>query len=153
VPGEVLVAGAGLGDVVLGVGVDPVGVGVGDWLGAGSRSGSHCWAVPLVTAAVSDSAAEAVLLRLGSADSIAVANPVAAATSTPPVTKLAVTGRTCAKRMKALPVCCSLLPRERFFSMEWLHQAWHAQLARYAHHCTPSTVPSATVTTTQSVPN
>lgn len=106
-PDEVLVAGAGLGDVVLGVGVglDPVGVGVGDWLGgAGSRSGSHCWAVPLVTAAVSDRAAEAVLLRLGSADSIAVANPVTAAASTPPVTKLAVTGRTCAKRMKALPV-------------------------------------------------
>lgn len=152
-PDELLVAGSGLGDVVLGAGVDPVGVGVGDWLGgAGSRSGSHCWAVPLVTAAVSDSAAEAVLLRLGSADSIAVANPAVAATSTPPVTKLAVTGRTCAKRMKALPVLL-VTSAERFFSMEWLHQAWHAQLARYAHHCTPGTVPSATVTTTQSVPN
>ncbi len=137
--------GAGLAEVVVGVGVGvelaPADVGVGDGLGdgVGSRSGSHCWPVPLAPAAVAlavvapaavalavvasaaaalavvaVSAAEAVPAMPGPAACTATENPAAAATSTPPVASLTATARTCAKRMKGPCRCCSLLLRNDY---------------------------------------
>lgn len=89
--------------VLVGVGVGVlVGVGVG--VGVASRSGSHSWSFW-----VSVAARAAVLARLGWAADATAGNAVAAATRMPPVVRLAVTSRTCAKRMKGPPVllvCC-----------------------------------------------
>ena len=116
--GVVVGVAVGVG-VRVGVGV-LVGVGLG--VGVGSLSGSHAWPVPLAAAAVT-ACVVAALARLPWATDTATENPVAVAASTPPVTRLTVTGRTCVKRMSPYPSCSFL--RERLFSMVWLHQAYY----------------------------
>ena len=103
--GEVgLGVGLGLGLVSVGVGVGLVGVGVGDGLGAGDCSGSHCGTTTLAKRAVTTGGAAAGTSGCisGAADAD-VASTADAATRTPPVTKPAATGRTCAKRMINAP--------------------------------------------------
>ena len=131
---------------VVGVGVGLLlMVGVGDGVGLlVALSGSHCWLVPLTAAAVRADAPDA----LDWAGDAATVNPAAAATRTPPVTRLTPTGRTCAKRMKALPVLF-VAAAERLIQYGMAASGLNARLVRYAHHCTPSSGPGATVSTTQ----
>lgn len=83
------VVGVGVG--VVGVGLGVVGVALGD--GVAACTGSHCWMVPLAAAAVSVSPAGVVA-------EAASDKPVAIPARTPPVTKPASTGCTCAIRMR-----------------------------------------------------
>jgi hypothetical protein len=95
-----VVVGVAVG-VLVGVGVGAgVLVGFGLGVGVGSLSCSQAWPVPLVAAAVT-ACVVAAFARLSWATDTATENPVAVAASTPPVTRLTVTGRTCVKRMKA----------------------------------------------------
>jgi hypothetical protein len=67
----------------------------------GRLRGSHCCLVPLFVVCVSAGAVPGVLDWAAGASTV---NPAAAATRAPPRMRLTPTGRTCAKRMKALPV-------------------------------------------------
>jgi hypothetical protein len=125
-----LAVGVAVGADVVGAGVVGAGVVgaagdvglvvcVGDELGcgAGRATASHDSPVPAVTAPV---AAEAVAAA-------AMPNPEAAVTRTPPATRAAAVGRTCAKRMRTPSRCC----RTRYYfgttlSMEWLLEALFA---------------------------
>jgi hypothetical protein len=105
----VLVLGLAVGlGLVVGLGFFvPVGVGEGEGvgLGFGIRKAWHCGGVRVITAAVRANVAAGVLDPAATA---ATENPVAAATRTLPATRLTA-GRTCAKRMRPLPVlfvCC-----------------------------------------------
>jgi hypothetical protein len=145
--GVVLLVGVAVGllDVVgVGVGLGFVGVGVGVGLG-GKLSGSHCWLVPLTVASVSAGARPGVLDWAADA---ATVNPAAAATMAPPRTRLTPTGRTCAKRMEALPVLF-VAAAERLIQYGMATSGPNARLVRYAQHCTPNLTPGATVSTTQ----
>jgi hypothetical protein len=138
-----LLVGEGL---LLGGGVVFVGVGVGDGLGDfGSVNCWHCSAVPLTTLVVGDPLGRLVL---DSAAGAATENNVAVAMRTLPVTRLTLTGRTCAKRMKALPVLL-VAAAERLIQYGVAASGDDARLVRYAHYWTPDAVPGATVTTTQ----
>jgi hypothetical protein len=83
--------------------------------GGGRLRGSHCWLVPLTVVSVSAGATPGVL---GCAADAATVNPAAVAIRTPPRTRLTPTGRTCAKRMKALPVLFVAACGNDLFSME-----------------------------------
>jgi hypothetical protein len=133
--------------VGVGVGLFVTLVGVGDGLGCRGNC-THCWPVPPAVARVCTEAVPERAMLDWAADAAATERPVAVAMRTPPVTRLTPTGRTCAKRMKCPCQCCSRLLRNDLFSMEWLHPAANARLVRYAHHCTPSLVPGATMSTT-----
>jgi hypothetical protein len=76
-----------------------VGVGFGDLV---TFTNSHCCVVPLTRDAVGVGVAPAG--RLDGAADAATVNPAAAAMTTPLVTRPTPSGRTCAKRFKALPV-------------------------------------------------
>jgi hypothetical protein len=130
--------------VGVGVGVGFVGVGVGVGLG-GKLSASHCWLVPLIVASVTAGARPGVLDWAADA---ATVNPAAAATIAPPRMRLPPTGRTCAKRMKALPVLF-VAAAERLTQYGMATSGPRRRLVRYAQHCTPSLRPGATVSTTQ----
>jgi hypothetical protein len=113
-----LLLGVGL---LLGLGVF-VGVGDGDGLGdRGSCSTSHCVPVPLAVAAsaVADDGPSARDVPVWAADA-AMEKPAAVVRRTPPVTRLTLTGRACAKRMSAPASAVRCCLRNDLFSMEWL---------------------------------
>ena len=145
--GVVVGVAVGVG-VRVGVGV-LVGVGLG--VGVGSLSGSHAWPVPLAAAAVT-ACVVAALARLPWATDTATENPVAVAASTPPVTRLTVTGRTCLKRMRA-----PTRPA-RFSGNDY--SVWCGYIRRTTARLVPSppywisgAAPGATGTTTQPAPD
>jgi hypothetical protein len=90
------------GDGVVAVGLGVVVVGVALGVGVAACTGSHCCTVPLAAATVSDRSAGWVAVAASD-------KPVAAAARTPPVTRPATTGCTCAIRMRgpAPAVRCS----------------------------------------------
>lgn len=140
-----LLLGLGLG-LLLGLGVFD-GVGDGDGLGdRGSCSTSHCWPFPLVVAAsavaaVGPSARE---VPVWAADA-AMENPAAVVRRTPPVTRLTLTGRACAKRMNAPASAARCCLRNDLFSMEWLERP----ACTVRQPLDTMLVRGATVTTTQ----
>jgi hypothetical protein len=142
-----LEVGVGVGVwLLVGVGVGVGLVGVGDGVGLGGKlSASHCWLVPLIVASVTAGARPGVLDWAADA---ATVNPAAAATIAPPRMRLPPTGRTCAKRMKALPVLF-VAAAERLTQYGMATSGPGRRLVRYAQHCTPSLTPGATVSTTQ----
>jgi hypothetical protein len=147
--GVLVVVGVG-GGVGLRVGVGVL-VGVGLGVGVGSLSGSHAWPVPLAAAAVT-TCVVAALARLPWATDTATENPVAVAASTPPVTRLTVTGRTCVKRMRAPTRPARFCGNDYSVWCGYIRRTT-ARLVPYPHYWISGAAPGATGTTTQSAPD
>jgi hypothetical protein len=145
--GVVVGVAVGVG-VRVGVGV-LVGVGLG--VGVGSLSCSHAWPVPLAAAAVI-ACVVAALARLPWATDAATENPVAVAASTPPVTRLTVTGRTCVKRMRAPARPARFCGNDYSVWCGYIRRTT-ARLVPYHPYWISAVAPGATGTTTQSAPD
>jgi hypothetical protein len=101
---------------------------------------SHCWVVPLTRLTVGVGVAPEG--RLDCAADAATVNHAAAAMTTPLVTRPTPSGRTCAKRFKALPVLF-VAAAERPIQYGVAASDPNARLVGYVHHCTPGLPPGA----------
>jgi hypothetical protein len=120
------VLGEGDGDWLGDGEVVGVGVGVGDVEDVAVLTSSHCWMVPdvVVPAGVVPPPPR------GIASEVAAMPKLAAETTRKPPAAMLIAGRTCAKRMKALPLLF-VAPAKRVFSMDCLCRVPTVWLVRY----------------------